>query len=972
MYQHSLSSVVSVIERGSDLGEAVVEAIPDGVLVCSGSGEVLGCNPAIELLLGCCAAELTGRRVQDAVPGLWDAASATDRHAVPFSWSVADGSTRALEVAVGQGHWAGRDLRVLTLRPAAPSRVRAELLARGEREVFEHIAGNLPLQDTLAAITRLLESGIPDGIASVSLLGADGRRFEQVVAPRMPPRLRAVMQRTPVALRHGSCAAAVYLGREVLSENIASDPLWQQRRTPALEAGLASAWAMPIAGASGSVTGAVGLYRRRTGGPRAEDRELMQHAARLAAVAIERSAAEQALRASEARFRGLYETLMEGVFRSNLNGELEAVNPAFVQMLGYESAEEMCALPGTSMLYWNPAERGAFLRQVLAFGEVRNAEYELRRRDGGRIVVLMNAHLVNDPAGRPVGIEGTAVDITERKQAERQVFEEKERAQVTLQSIGDAVISTDATGLIEYMNPIAEGLTGWSLLEARGRPVADVLKLLDETTREEIDSPPLRCLRGDATGAAPENVLLQGRSGQEVAIHSSAAPIRNRAGEAIGAVTVFRDVTRERRLKRALSYQAAHDALTGLINRREFDSRLQEALQAVRRGEGPHALLYVDLDQFKVVNDTCGHPAGDRLLRDVTALLQARVRVGDTIARLGGDEFGILLQECDAEQARRIAESIRAAIKEYRFVWNNNAMAIGASIGMAMLGPDTESVASLMSAADIACYAAKDSGRNRVHVYDANEVDGRHREMYWVARIGRAVEENRLELHAQPIVPAGATAPAHGGAFLELLVRLRDERGELVGPGEFIPAAERYGVMAAIDRWVVQRAVELLRHRRDGEQPLYAVNLSGISLNDTAFIDYVLTTLEDPAIAKGLCFEITETAAVANLGQAVYFMRELRSRGCRFALDDFGSGLSSFRYLKTLPVDFLKIDGQFVGQVASDPVDRSMVEAICHVGRTLGIQTIAERVESPEVLESLRALGVDFVQGWHLGRPAPV
>jgi diguanylate cyclase (GGDEF)-like protein/PAS domain S-box-containing protein len=535
------------------------------------------------------------------------------------------------------------------------------------------------------------------------------------------------------------------------------------------------------------------------------------------------------------------------------------------------------------------------------------------------------------------------------------------------------VISTDAHGLIDYVNPIAEALTGWSVDEARGKPIAAVLHLVDEASRIDVESPLLRCLReGNTVGLAEHNVLLS-RTGQEVAIHNSAAPIKNRSGDTIGAVTVFRDVTKEHRLKRALSYQATHDALTGLINRREFDSRLQDAVAAARHGN-QHVLLYVDLDQFKVVNDTCGHPAGDRLLRDVTAILQGRVRTADIIARLGGDEFGVLLENCSLDQAQKIAESIRAAIRDYRFVWSDNAMSIGASIGLVAVAPDTESVASLMSAVDIACYAAKDAGRNRVHVYDRSEVSGRHREMYWVARVTRAVEENRLDLYYQPIVAVRADAAGQAIAFYELLVRLRDEQGQLVSPGEFIPAAERYNVMATIDRWVVQRAVELVTlHRARGNvAPLFAVNLSGTSLNDQTFLEFVLAALEDKQVASGLCFEITETAAVANLSHAVYFMRELRSRGCRFALDDFGSGLSSFRYLKTLPVDFLKIDGQFVSNVATDPVDRSMVEAICQVGRTLGISTIAERVESAQVLHTLAQIGVDYAQGYHLGYPAPI
>jgi diguanylate cyclase (GGDEF)-like protein len=509
--------------------------------------------------------------------------------------------------------------------------------------------------------------------------------------------------------------------------------------------------------------------------------------------------------------------------------------------------------------------------------------------------------------------------------------------------------------------------------EARGRPITEVLNLINEVSREPIGNPLLRALGKEDGPPAVDHSVLVTRSGQEIAIQESAAPISDRqgSGSTIGAVIVFHDVTKERRLRRALSYQASHDALTGLINRREFDNRLHAAVVEAQRGKGPYALLYIDLDQFKVVNDTCGHQAGDRLLRDVTGLLQTRVRASDTIARLGGDEFGVLLENCTLEQAARLADGVRQAIRDYRFVWGATTLSVGASVGVVEIKRDTENAANVMSAADIACYAAKDEGRNRIHVYDASGISNRHREMHWVARVTRAAEENRLELFFQPIAAIGSqNAPS----FHELTVKLRGDDGELVQPSEFIPAAERYNVMSIIDRWVVQQAVALLQERRHrgAVLPMLAVNVSGTSFNEQSFVELVMQTVGDPVIASALCFEITETAAVTNLSNAIYFMRELKARGCRFSLDDFGTGLSSFMYLKTLPVDFLKIDGQFIAQIASDPVDRSMVEAISKVGRALGIATVAECVESAAVLDELRRIGVDFAQGYFVARPAPI
>jgi diguanylate cyclase (GGDEF)-like protein/PAS domain S-box-containing protein len=738
-----------------------------------------------------------------------------------------------------------------------------------------------------------------------------------------------------------------------------------------VETGVRAAWSTPIRTASGAVLGALGVYRAQRGLPEPRDLKIMDQAALLAGIAIERRLTEDALRSSETRFQRLLRSVAEGVYHTGPDGRLLLVNPALVSILGFDSAEELYALPSVASLYWNPLERAELEQRLTQVGEISGKELLLRRRDGQAVVVVQTARVIRDAGSRIVGYEGTIANITERKRAEQAIFAEKERAQVTLQSIGDAVISTDAEGRIEYINPVAERLTAWSLEEARGRLVGEVLNLINEDTREPILTPLLGALgRGETGGPADQSVLVT-RGGQEVAIQESAAPICDRTGRVIGAVIVFHDVTKERRLTRALSYQARHDALTGLLNRRAFDNRLHAAVDSAQRGEGSYALLYIDLDQFKLVNDTCGHEAGDRLLRDVTGLLQTKVRASDTIARLGGDEFGVLLDGCTLEQATRIAEGIRQGIRDYRFVSGASRLSVGASVGVVQINASTESVASVLSAADLACYTAKDEGRNRIHVYEASGVSQRHQEMRWVSRLTRAVEDHRLELYFQPIVPVGSRGYTY---FHELMVRLRDDDGQLVPPSEFIPAAERYNVMSSIDRWVVRQAIQLLeeRHRLGRQLPLLAVNVSGTSLNEQSFADLILNSLEDTEIASGLCFEITETAAVASLTDATHFMRELKHRGCKFSLDDFGTGLSSFMYLKTLPVDFLKIHGQFISQVATDPVDRSMVEAISKVGRALGIATIAEWVESEPVLDELKRIGVDFAQGHLLAEPRPI
>jgi diguanylate cyclase (GGDEF)-like protein/PAS domain S-box-containing protein len=849
-------------------------------------------------------------------------------------------------------------------------RKRGDAIAAGERRVFEKIAANAPLSSVLEAICEVIERAMAGGSCAINLFDPERQVLSCGAAPSLPRAFVAAMDRTPIGIRFGSCSACVYLSRQVTVADIDTDALWQFRRDAAEHAQLRAAWSAPILASDGEVLGTFAVYQRQSGVPSARDHELMSRMTQIAGIAIERRCAEDALRDSEAKFRGLFESVMEGVYRTTRDGRLLVVNPAFVQMLGYSSAEELYQVSAVS-LYWYPNDRDTYVRRMESEGEVRNDEYVLRRKDGTMLVVVDNGRVVRDKQGRVTGFEGTISDITERKKAETAVFQAKERAQVTLQSIGDAVITTDSEGRVDYMNPVAESLTGWENHEAQSQLIGGILAVVDEGTREAGESPVMRCLReGQVLGLKQHNVFMP-RRGQEIAIQDSAAPIRDRAGNLIGAVMVFHDVSKERRLHRALHYQASHDALTGLINRREFETRLTTAVESVRQDTGSRqALLYLDLDQFKLVNDTCGHPAGDQLLKQITGVLQSRVRTGDTLARLGGDEFGILLANCTLDQAMRVAETLRQAIRDYRFIWQDGVLAVGASIGIVEITGDTPTVASVMSAADVACYAAKDQGRNRVQLYKPDNVPERHREMHWVSKLTRACDEGRFELFYQPIAAIGKNSDER--EHFELLLRLRDENGARVAPAEFIPAAERYNIMPSIDRWVVRQALDRVVHRvASGVKPYtVAVNLSGTSLNDERFLEFLIAELSACDLAPGaMCFEITETAAIANLGNAVYFMRELKSRGCHFALDDFGSGLSSFMYLKTLPVDYLKIDGQFIENVTRDPVDRSMVEAISQVGRAMGIQTIAERVESAEVLAELARLGVGYAQGFHIAKP---
>ncbi len=576
-------------------------------------------------------------------------------------------------------------------------------------------------------------------------------------------------------------------------------------------------------------------------------------------------------------------------------------------------------------------------------------------------------------------------EISERHLAQEALFREKELAQVTLQSIGDAVITTNGVGLIDYLNPVAEALTGWRKQEVLGKPLTEMARLVNETTHELVESPVEVALREGQIVSRSEPMLLVTSSGREVAVDNSAAPIRASNGQIIGAVLVLRDVTQERSIERQLSWQASHDALTGLVNRREFEKRLEQTAIAARTSSQQHALCYLDLDQFKVVNDTCGHIAGDELLCQVTNLFQSQIRASDTLARLGGDEFGLLLNHCPLESAVQVANKLREQLQKFRYMWHEKTFTIGVSIGVVAIDANTQSVTSILSAADAACYAAKNKGRNRVHVYQADdrELAIQRGQMQWIARLTQALEENRFRLYYQPIVKSTQTSSPEEEHY-EILLRLVDETGNLVMPGAFIPAAERYNLMHRIDRWVIRTLFASVREQyRENTNPsqlhpgvrdcVYAINLSGASLNDEQLIDFVreqLTLHQIPP--QMICFEITETVAIANLAQAAQFMRSLKQIGCRFALDDFGSGMSSFAYLKNLPVDYLKIDGGFVKQIVDEPIDLAMVEAINHIGHVMGIQTIAEFVENQTILEKITAIGVDYAQGYSIAQPRPL
>jgi diguanylate cyclase (GGDEF)-like protein/PAS domain S-box-containing protein len=600
--------------------------------------------------------------------------------------------------------------------------------------------------------------------------------------------------------------------------------------------------------------------------------------------------------------------------------------------------------------------------------------HRMRHATGEWRWVISRAKAKVDEKGRLLRLVGVELDITERKLYEDALFREKESAQITLQSIGDGVITTDAKGMIDYVNPVAETLTGWRLEDSQGRAIEEIFRAFHEETCEPLENPLAVAIRRTRSIKSVRPMLLIRRDGNEIYVESTASPIRDGSGAVSGGVLVFHDVSEARELNRRLSYHASHDVLTGLVNRREFESRMERALKSAKAHETSYALCYLDLDQFKIINDTCGHSAGDALLGQVGALLKSKVRWRDTLARLGGDEFGILLESCSLDEALRTAESLREAVRNFKFTWEERTFRLGASIGVVPISPENADVASVLSAADSACQAAKEAGRNRVHSFEENDIDlmRRRREMQWAARINNALEEGRFELFRQTILPLQTVET---GAHYELLLRMRDETGKIVAPDNFITAAERYGITPSIDRWVIENAFRWLVSEADEREKLAmcSINLSGQSLGDDKFLPYVIDQFHRSGLdASKICFEITETAAIASFSQANRFIQALKELGCKFALDDFGTGLSSFGYLKHFPVDFLKIDGSFVKEILHDPIDREMVRSINEIGHLTGKQTIAEFAENVEIINMLRSLGVDYAQGYGVSQPQRV
>ncbi len=689
---------------------------------------------------------------------------------------------------------------------------------------------------------------------------------------------------------------------------------------------------------------------------------------------------------------------------SDKTGTILKLNTMFIKTFGYDIDDIPTVSHWWPKAYPNLEYRDWVVKmwdERIAESQQTNTEFEpfevnIRCKDGTQRVVLISAAPLKDSYTEIFLV--IFYDITEVKQAETKIGElsyslanmsasidhqhtelliEKEKAEASAERLklamrgaNDGLWDWDVAGDNMYFSPRWKSMLGY----AEDEIVDDFETWQGLVHPDEIDTAiaQIQDFMEKKVERYENEFRMRHKNGSYINILSRAFVVESDEGNITRVVGTHIDITERKKAEQQLNYQASHDSLTGLVNRREFERRVQLLLSSSKQHDQSHALCYLDLDQFKVVNDTCGHAAGDELLRQIAALLKEVVRGSDTLARLGGDEFGILIEHCSPDNAYRVTTAIQAVIEEYQFVWDKSSFRVGVSIGLVHITDKTNNLTELLKVADLACYMAKEKGRNRIHVHfdDDAELAERHGEMHWVKRLQHALNEERFCLYAQMIEPLKESAGEH----FELLIRMIGEDGEIILPGAFLPSAERYNLICQLDKWVISNAMSLLKSHPEflNRIDFISINLSGQSITDERFLEFVLNEIHDlKGNATKICFEITETAAITNLFLAGKFISELRKLGCRFALDDFGSGLSSFGYLKNLAVDYLKIDGVFVKDIVFDPIDRAMVKSINEIGQVMGMETIAEFVETEEIKIMLKEIGVDYAQGYGIHKPQP-
>jgi len=634
---------------------------------------------------------------------------------------------------------------------------------------------------------------------------------------------------------------------------------------------------------------------------------------------------------------------------TDVKGTITYANDRFSQISGYSNAE----LVGQNhRILRSPKHDAEFFKQLwktIANGKVWNGVIVNHSKDGKEywVEATIVPHL--DATGKSFEYIAISTDITQQILAEKKV----QSLALLPEENPEPILRVNFDGTLLYANSASHNLLKeWDVSVGESMPAEWIrvfVKVLDTEVSESIEF-----------HVGNKTFLL------------TLGPLKE-----LNYVNIYaRDITEHKKAEANLSFQATHDQLTGLKNRFYFEQYVTDALEEIHQNDSTAVLIYLDLDQFKVVNDTSGHVAGDELLRQLGGILSEVVRESDMLSRLGGDEFGMFLKNCDLDKGLLIAGKIHEVINEYRFVWEEKMFQVGSSIGVVLVDDNSNSLIDVLGAADVACYEAKDAGRNVIKVYKSDDEGTTRRkdEMHWATEIPSALAENRFILMGQSITPLQDDDEHH---HYEVLLRMIGRDGNSIPPGAFIPSAERYNLMSLIDHWVVENTFSFIHELKLAgkliEGVSFAINLSGESMARESFLTLVRRLIVEYEVPPGaVSFEVTETAAISNLSDAVEFIKELKLLGCKFALDDFGSGLSSFAYLKNLPVDFLKIDGVFVRDMMKDPIDRAMVRSINQIGHVMGIKTIAEFVEDDAVKETLRDIGVDFAQGYGIDKPKPL
>lgn len=679
------------------------------------------------------------------------------------------------------------------------------------------------------------------------------------------------------------------------------------------------------------------------------------------------------------RTRLIVRDMRDGVITFSSQGIVTSANPGAEILFGLP-AHQLVGQPTEVLLHAQNKQTFSAILPEKLFVTLASSQqpgpYEIIARNSKSEPFTLEVTTTASPTEEGVQYSAMLRDISERKKMEDRLHRHSELAQVTLEAITEAVVTCDSAYNIVYLNPMASELLGHTSEQAFGKPIDEIILIEDgESVSTQITALCQQYSEKSPNSSQKRLFVLKNKKGEEFEVQLNCAPLLDTNRQNIGWVVALQDITQNSRLQKMLTFQAVHDTLTGLINRREFEKRLESLIHKAHHDKAEHLLCYLDLDQFKLVNDTCGHRAGDVLLKQLSNLLKPVLRQSDTLARLGGDEFGVLLSHCPIEKGLDIAETLRKTVTAFRFSWEGQVFSVGVSIGLVSITEASGSLDEVLSHADAACYAAKDRGRNRVHLFQPDDIQAQERQgqIQWASRLQEALDKDLFRLYFQTIVPLENSDNIM--PHYEILARMIGPEGEIIPPGAFIPAAERFGLMPKIDQWVIRNTLAWMGDQlRQNQQPVFcSINLSGASIGREDCLQLIQEQLEKRKVpANNICFEITETAAIADPANAGRFITELKRLGCQFALDDFGSGLSSFGYLKQLPVDYLKIDGIFIQDLANNRIDQAMVASINNIGHIMGLKTIAEFVEDAATLNILRQIGVDYVQGFYLSRPEPL